>query len=301
MIVSCPACSARIRLDHQRLGGKRITLRCSRCREIFRIEIPNSRPAPQLKVLIAHGDPSLCATVQEILAREDITCCLCHDADSALLRLEAELPQVALIDVGLPGMFIFETIEEIRRRPSLARIPIILLSAVYNKAAYKRTPTSLYGADDYIEKHHLPDDLIPKIYRLTSQAVAAQRPGGKVVVGQPLEPGESGELNALCDEVNPRIKEAEELEGASRDTDERNRRIARMIAADIALYHQDKLEDGIRTGNVFALLEAEITEGERIFGERQATSGGSGSLVRQALEELVVRRRNELQRQASTR
>jgi len=31
---------------------------------------------------------------------------------------------------------------------------------------YKRTPTNLYGADDYIEKHHIPDILVPKLNKL---------------------------------------------------------------------------------------------------------------------------------------
>lgn len=301
MIVSCPACQARFRLDRQRLGGKRITLRCIRCREIFRIEVPTAPSAPRLKVTVAHGDPALCDTVRDILQREGMACTQCHEAAEALLQLAADPPQVAVIDVGLPGKFIFELIEEMRQIRVLDNTRIILVSAVYNKAAYKRTPTSLYGADDYIEKHHLPDDLIPKIYRLTAQVEAAptrSRAKEEVVAGRSLEPAESGSLNALYDEVNPQIQQAEERAVATGDGEERHWRIARMIAADIALYHQDKLEEGIRRGDVFHLLAAEISEGEKMLGERNAASGSRGDLVRQALGELVERRRSELQRLA---
>jgi hypothetical protein len=48
---------------------------------------------------------------------------------------------------------------------------------------YKRTPVSLYGADDYIEKHHIPDFLSMKIRDLL----------------QPRESGESKKASASCD------------------------------------------------------------------------------------------------------
>jgi hypothetical protein len=42
----------------------------------------------------------------------------------------------------------------------------VLLSSVYDMRRYKRTPTNLYGADDYIEKHHIPDFLVNKLRKL---------------------------------------------------------------------------------------------------------------------------------------
>jgi hypothetical protein len=45
---------------------------------------------------------------------------------------------------------------------------------------YKRTPTNLYGADDYIEKHHIPDSLVNKLRKLIyPEQVKAELPGVK--------------------------------------------------------------------------------------------------------------------------
>lgn len=302
MIVSCPACQARFRLDRQRLGGKRITLRCVKCREVFKVGIPASAASAHLKVLIAHADPALCGTVENILTLEGISSILCHNGEEILSLLETQRPQVALLDVGLPGQYVFELIEEVRRRPMLRETRLILLSAVYNKAAYKRKPSSLYGADDYIEKHHLPDDLVPKIYRLTARAEAASvqvMAKENVVVGQPLQPDESGSLAELCQKVNPELKAAEDRETADGSERERNLRIARMIAADIALYHQDRLEEGIRQGNLLEILAPEIAEGERILDERLVAGKDHNGLVRQALAELLERRNGNLKRHGS--
>ncbi len=43
---------------------------------------------------------------------------------------------------------------------------MVLVASVYNRTGYKRRPTSLYGADDYVEQHHIPDALVGKLERL---------------------------------------------------------------------------------------------------------------------------------------
>jgi CheY-like chemotaxis protein len=78
--------------------------------------------------------------------------------------------------VGLTGIYGFELCERLKGDPDTRGIKIILLSSVYGLTAYKRNPVTLYGADDYIEKHHIPDKLVPKIKQLLSG-----RPGSSAV------------------------------------------------------------------------------------------------------------------------
>jgi len=305
MIASCPACTARFRLDHQRLGGKRITLRCSRCRQVFKMEVaavPDT--AYSSRILVAHSDEVLCRTVGEILGKEGFTFQICHNGLEALRAMEAVPPEVALIDVALPGLFAFELVDKVRSRPSLRKVKILLLSSVYNKMAYKRTPTSLYGADDYIEKHHLSDDLVPKINRLLTEAKPVS--GRQVPTGQPAVADESSpKLEAVAedreyfDEINLLIRSAEEREMLS-DTvsagEETARRLARMIVSDIALYNQERVDEGIRTGRVYELLVEELAEGRRLFAERMgAAVSGQEDFLQTAFTALIERRRKELQ------
>lgn len=42
-------------------------------------------------------------------------------------------------------------------------------------------------------------------------------------------------------------------------------RLARAIVSDIALYNQDKVEEGIKNDNIFELLEEELQEGREHF------------------------------------
>jgi len=71
-----------------------------------------------------------------------------------------------VLDVGLPGIYGFELCERLKGNPATKSIKIVLLSSVYDNRRYKRTPTNLYGADDYIEKHHIPDFLLSKLRKL---------------------------------------------------------------------------------------------------------------------------------------
>jgi len=304
MVTNCPVCSTRFRLDRQRLGGKRVSLRCVRCRAVFKVEIPPVKAgrAGRPLVLVAHSDHSLCATIGDVLSKDDIDYDICNDGDSALLRMEANPPHVAVLDVALPGLYAFEVVEKVRSRPGLQDVRIILLSSVYNKMAYKRTPSSLYGADDYIEKHHIPDDLVPKIHRLVVNATPANPDLSVCEENASVSPLRGDELaasQAICDKVNEDIRTAEEEETAVRQDDfaeEKAKRLARIIVSDIALYNQDKVEEGVRTGKFFEVLAEEISEGERLYKQRVAPEiAAREDYLKKAFESFVEKRKRELQ------
>lgn len=125
----------------------------------------------RLKVVVANESVAFCDAVQKILSTEPFDVTVCNDGKVALETVQQLRPEVLLLDVALPTMFGFEVCERVRQEPALAGVKIVLIAAIYDKTRYKRSPNSLYGADDYIEKHHIPDALIPMIYRLASAGV----------------------------------------------------------------------------------------------------------------------------------
>ena len=276
-MTNCPACDAQFRLNKEKFGGKQVTLKCVRCHKVFQVHVPApSSSAVSIHVLIAHNDESLCATIKEVLDKADISSQISHDGPSALTLMKAKPPQVAIVDVALPGLYAFEVVEKIRSVPGLENVKIILLSSVYNKMAYKRTPASLYGADAYIEKHHIPNDLVAYVHRLVTDAAPADTSlppelEEEQVAGEAPSPAEEQEVREFTDEVNTKILQAENDETsacASAEVPEKAHRLARNIVADIALYNQEKVEEGGQSGNFFELLSPEIAEGRRLFQER---------------------------------
>ncbi len=304
MIIKCPSCEARFRLDRDKLAGKRVTLRCARCRTPFTAELPHDRTSTgrhKARIMIAHSDKELCATIRNIVEGAGFDSILGHDGDEVLASMDAARPQVAVVDVALQGLYAFEVVDKVRQRPGLENVKIILLSSVYNKAAYKRSPNSLYGADDYIEKHHIPDDLVLKINRLLVGAAPAP---GSSSLGEQEEPGkqlstaeQSSQSLDFIHNVNEKIQSAEEQEVSSEETSELERaeRLARIIVSDISLYYQERIDEGILQGNWSELLAAEIKEARRLFTERFPSPQIQNSkILEAAFLDLLEKRRREL-------
>ena len=71
--------------------------------------------------------------------------------------------------------------------------------------------------------------------------------------------------------------------------DDAARRLARAIASDIALYHEDKVLRGITDDNLFELLEQEISDGERLYSRRVDPSLHAKNYFKRALVDVIVR------------
>lgn len=51
----------------------------------------------------------------------------------------------------------------------------------------------------------------------------------------------------------------------TQDPHERAKRLARLIVADIVLYNQDKIAEGLKNDTLFSLLEKDISEGRKYY------------------------------------
>ncbi|PLX72166.1 MAG: histidine kinase [Desulfuromonas sp.] len=305
MLTNCPSCSAQYRLNEDKFAGKQVTLKCVKCQKVFAVHVPHPATASaSINVLVAHSDPALCGAIQEILNKADIGSQTCFDGPSALDAMQARPPQVAIVDVALPGLYAFEVVERIRSVAGLEQVKIILLSSVYNKMAYKRRPASLYGADAYIEKHHLPDSLVATINRLLTGAEPA--PVGDLetnreerVESEAQTPDQEIEERRFSTELNSEIQKAETEETSAAEACEMTQkahRLARNIVSDIALYNQQKVEQGVQEGSFFELLDDEITEGQKLFRERfpDLVDSGGPDILQSEFESFIEKRRADI-------
>ncbi len=317
MLLGCPTCKTRYRLDDSRLSDERIILQCCRCRTVFRVagKIPSHSPpltgrAPEragkpVTVVVANESPDFCAFVERVLGSEPFTVLCSHDGREAMDIIEENLPDVVLLDVALPTLYGFEICEKIRNNPALSSVKTILIASIYDKTRYKREPQSLYGADDYIEKHHIPDTLAAKIYR----TVFGQKPVGQAHEGTVIDEEEkTTDLENISDQeilqqelLREEIRRDEEEKTSSCDSLQLNeardkaRRLARIIVSDIALYNQKKVEEGVRNDTFRELFEEELQEGRLFFNQRFPDQVREGaSYLDDALEDFISQKRSEL-------
>jgi two-component system phosphate regulon response regulator PhoB len=143
-------------------------------------------PAPTASRMSAHilvvdDEPDISALVAYHLARESYRVRTASSGPEALRAAEVERPDLIVLDLMLPGMSGLNVLEELRKRPEMQDIPVILLTA--RKEEQDRIAGLRLGADDYVSKPFSPQELILRVgavLRRVQQAPPVEK-GGKVV------------------------------------------------------------------------------------------------------------------------
>jgi DNA-binding response OmpR family regulator len=81
------------------------------------------------KILVIDDDPFLCLGLKIRLKANLYHPCFAHDAESALSAALTEMPDLIILDIGLPrrdGYFVMQSLNAL---PELADIPVIILTA----------------------------------------------------------------------------------------------------------------------------------------------------------------------------
>lgn len=111
-------------------------------------------------VLIVEDNPDVQRYVSSVLG-EAFEVRTVSDGVEALASIEQRIPDVIVSDVMMPNMDGFELVRRIKNVPSLARVPIILLTA---RAGVDAAVEGLdAGADDYLAKPFAPRELLARV------------------------------------------------------------------------------------------------------------------------------------------
>jgi predicted Zn finger-like uncharacterized protein len=321
MLIVCPVCKCRFTFDEQKVGAEGIRLRCGKCNAIFRVIRKGPQPAsggppavdprmhsPRIRVVVANESAAFCQTVSDVLAKESFDVSSYYDGREALNAIVEQKPDVVLLDVALPSMYGFEVCDAIRKTPEISSVKVILIASIFDKTRYKRAPLSLYGADDYIEKHHIPDSLAAMVYRLVSGQKPADPPAGAMTEVEEEAQSAPQELSQCeindQETVRQELKREEEM-GTSLpchpsqpelpEAHAKARRFARIIVSDIVLYNQARVEEGVRSGSFYQIMADDIGEGRALYLSRVPEEITSGtSYLEEAFADLIARKREEL-------
>jgi signal transduction histidine kinase len=117
------------------------------------------------KILIVDDEPTARETMVALLESESYQLELAKDGFEALQMLENLQPDLILLDVMMPGMDGFEVCRRIRSTPQLAEVPIIILTALDDRASLMQGIES--GADDFLHKPVDRQELIARVRTIT--------------------------------------------------------------------------------------------------------------------------------------
>ncbi len=113
------------------------------------------------RVLIIDDDRELCLLIRQSIRSENIEADCCSDGKAGLATVKERKYQLVILDVMMPGMDGFETLEQIRKVSSL---PILMFTSKDDSASKVRGLRA--GADDYLTKPFDMDELIARVLSL---------------------------------------------------------------------------------------------------------------------------------------
>jgi DNA-binding response OmpR family regulator len=113
------------------------------------------------RVLVVDDDADIRGLVRELLDRRGFAVSEARDGQEALRRFFEERPDLVVLDVAMPGLDGWATLERIRE---LSDVPVVMLTA--KATELEKTRGLRAGADDYVTKPFGRQELLARVEAL---------------------------------------------------------------------------------------------------------------------------------------
>lgn len=118
-----------------------------------------------MKVLAVDDDVDLLALIRFALTQAGFLVVTAGDGQAALRSWEAEMPELVILDINMPGLSGFDVCKRIRAK---SRVPIMMLTARGEEEDVVKALD--LGADDYLTKPFSPRTLIARARAILRRA-----------------------------------------------------------------------------------------------------------------------------------
>ena len=126
------------------------------------------------RILVVEDESGIADTIQYVLATDGFAPVWCRTAEEALREFAAQLPTLAILDVGLPDLNGFELFKQLQALPGGAQVPMLFLTARSHEI--DRVVGLELGADDYIAKPFSPRELVARVRTILRRSARPPAP-----------------------------------------------------------------------------------------------------------------------------
>ncbi|MFC7843821.1 response regulator transcription factor [Streptomyces sp. NPDC057382] len=124
------------------------------------------------RVLVVDDDPTIVEVVASYLTQAGLAVTVAGDGPAAVAAVAADLPDLVVLDLMLPGMDGFEVCRRIRGH---GPVPVVMLTARGDEE--DRILGLEIGADDYVTKPFSPRELVLRVQSVLRRAATAPTGG----------------------------------------------------------------------------------------------------------------------------
>ena len=120
-----------------------------------------------MRILIVDDLADTCELYAEYFALEGHVVDQASDGYEALARVDAQMPDVVVMDLSMPNLDGWEATRLLKTNPRTRAIPVVVLTAVHDDGELDRARAA--GADLICRKPCLPSELHARVARVTSR------------------------------------------------------------------------------------------------------------------------------------
>ena len=109
-------------------------------------------------ILVVDDNYDATQIMQTVLSARGYNVRVAHTGSDALVQMEAQIPDLVVLDIMMPEMSGMEVLERIKERASTANVPVIMCTAKSQDTDFLQGYRS--GADYYISKPFTAQQLL---------------------------------------------------------------------------------------------------------------------------------------------
>ena len=169
MIITCPSCSGRYRIDPSNSKAKVAKVKCPACNDIFEVTLAEENvPQPEKTssgkpvVLVVDDARFFREMITDILKDLPVELVMAADGNEAWEQMTTQVPQLVLLDLNIPEKSGKEILQSLQEFPQRAKIKVLAMSGV-ERGEETAAEVKAIGATDFINKSFKPRELQSRV------------------------------------------------------------------------------------------------------------------------------------------
>jgi len=115
-------------------------------------------------ILVVDDDPDVAQILKVAFEAEGYRVCAAYGGDEALRKVQEVSPDLAILDIMMPGVDGYKVCQRLREDPETAHLPVLILTG--RSRASDQLKAFDCGADDYVTKPASLGEIVDRVRAL---------------------------------------------------------------------------------------------------------------------------------------